>query len=298
MTKPAWSAEVLARIAHLHLTARAAVGGWRTGSHRSVRSARGMEFIDYKEYSPGDPIRDVDWKVAARSDKLVIRRHEVETEVPVTLVLDASADMGTDGEADALSGTKHATAVSVAATLAVFLERKGDPVGLEILAGADVSWPRIPHRTGRPHLAQILGALASVRPDGRAELAAQLPGIIERTPRRGVIVLVSDLMEEPEAWGPTLMGAIGRKIDLRVVHVYAPSEWTLDWRAAVQVVSPEGGTGLAIDPAVARSAMTEVVDAYLSEVGEWMSRGQAHHVLAPVGGPMEQLLANVLRVSA
>jgi uncharacterized protein (DUF58 family) len=294
VTEPAWSAEVLARIAHLHLRAREAVAGWRSGMHRSIRSARGVEFVDYRDYSPGDPIQHLDWKVAARSDRLVVRRHEAETEVPVTIVLDASADMGTDGEGDALSGTKHATAVTLAATLAMFLERQGDPVSLELLGGTGAPWQRVPHRTGEGHLAQLLGVLASVRPDGQAELASALPRILERTPRRGVVVLISDLMEEPETWGPAMSSVVSRRADLRVLHVYSPKEWGLDWSTPARLFSPEGGAPLAIDPQVARSAMQDVVEEYLDEVRKWMVHWRACHVLAPVDGPLDPLLAAVL----
>ena len=82
MTSTAWDADVLARIAHLQLRARQAVAGWRTGDHRSIRTNTNIEFVDYKEYSPGDPIRHLDWKVAARADRLVIKRHAAETGLP------------------------------------------------------------------------------------------------------------------------------------------------------------------------------------------------------------------------
>ncbi len=298
MNQAAWDAEVLARIAHLHLRAREAVAGWRTGMHRSVRSARGVEFVDYKDYSPGDPIRHLDWKVAARTDRMVIRRHEAETEVPVTLVIDASGDMGTDGDSDALEGTKHALAVTLAATLAVFLERRGDPVSLELIGGEGSPWGRIPHRTGESHLAQLLGALASLRPAGRADLATELPRIIERTPRRGVLILISDLMEEPADWGPAMSGAMKHRVDLRVLHVYSPAEWKLDWGTPAQLFSPEGGESLPVDPGVARAAMSQVVEEYLSEVREWMFRWRACHVLAPIDGSLEQIIQAVLRPGA
>ena len=212
MTTPAWDAEVLARIAHLQLRARMAVAGWRSGDHRSVRTNANVEFVDYKEYSPGDPIRHLDWKVAARADRLVIRRHAAETEVPVTLVVDVSGDLGTGGpDRPELDGTKHGAAVTLAATLAVFLSRRGDPVGLYLVGGKGSPWTEIPPRSSTGHLAQLVGALAAVRPDGTADLKASLARIGERVPRRGVVILISDLMEEPSEWGPSL-AALGRPV--------------------------------------------------------------------------------------
>jgi uncharacterized protein (DUF58 family) len=255
-----------------------------------------VEFVDYKEYSPGDPIRYLDWKVAARADRLVIRRHAAETEVPVTLVVDVSGDLGTGGsERPALDGTKHGTAMILAATLAVFLSRRGDPVGLYLIGGAGSPWSEIPARSSAGHLAQIIGALAAVRPSGTAGLGPALERIGERVPRRGVVVLISDLMEEPEEWGPSL-AALGRRgADLRVIHLYDKSEWALSFRGPAQLYSPEGGEPLAVDPAVARSTFAEVVQEYLEEVQTWLGRHRAHYVCMAVDTPPDEALASVLR---
>jgi uncharacterized protein (DUF58 family) len=299
VTTPAWDAEVLARIAHLHLRARQAVAGWRSGDHRSIRTNANVEFVDYKEYSPGDPIRHLDWKVAARADKLVIKRHAQETEVPVTLVVDASGDLGTGGkERPALDGTKHGAAVTLAATLAVFLKRRGDPVGLQLLAGEGSPWTEIPPRSSSGHLAQIIGALASVQPAGEARLGAEFERMGERLPRRGVVVLISDLMEEPDSWGPRLAALSRRGTDLRVIHLYDRVEWGMDWKSPSQLFSPEGGTALAVDPSVARPTFAAVVEEYLQEVQDWLGRHNAHYVCMAADTPADQALASVLRGEA
>jgi len=299
VTSTAWDADVLARIAHLQLRARQAVAGWRTGDHRSIRTNTNIEFVDYKEYSPGDPIRHLDWKVAARADRLVIKRHAAETEVPVTLVVDVSGDLGTGSDdLPALDGTKHGAAVTLAATLAVFLNRRGDPVGLRLVGGEGSSFSEIPARRSTGHLAQLIGALASVRPAGTAGLGSALEHISETVPRRGVVVLISDLMEEPDEWGPSL-AALGRRgTDLRVIHLYDRSEWGLDWKAPAQLYSPEGGTPLAVDPAVARSTFSDVVEEYLAEVQGWLSQYRAHYVCMASDTPPDEALASVLRGEA
>jgi len=275
------------------------VAGWRSGDHRSIRTNANVEFVDYKEYSPGDPIRHLDWKVAARADRLVIRRHAAETEVPVTLVVDVSGDLGTGGkERPALDGTKHGAAVTLAATLAVFLSRRGDPVGLVLLGGQGSPWSEIPTRSSSGHLAQLVGALASVSPAGAADLGPALERIGERVPRRGVVVLISDLMEEPDGWGPSL-AALGRRgIDLRVIHLYDKAEWGMDLGGPTQLYSPEGGEDLSVDPAVARTAFAEVVEEYLEEVQGWLGRQRAHYVCMASDTPPDEALASVLRGQA
>jgi len=296
VSSPAWDAEVLARIAHLHLQARQAVAGWRSGDHRSIRTSANVEFVDYKEYSPGDSIRHLDWKVAARTDRLVIKRYLAETEVPVSLVVDMSGDLGTgsEGRPD-LDGTKHGAAVSLAATLAVFLHRRGDPVGLYLVGGQGSPWSEIPHRSSKGHLAQIVGALAAVQPAGEAHLGDALVRLGERLPRRGVVILLSDLMEEPSNWGPRL-AALGRRgSDLRVIHLYDRAEWGMAWKDPAILYSPEGGDPLPVDPGVARATFEVVLEEYLEEVQDWLSRHRAHYVCVAADTPPDEALASVLR---
>lgn len=307
-TAAQWDAEVLARVAWLQLRARQAVLGVVHGAHRSVQVAPNVEFADYKEYSPGDPLRDVDWKVAARSDRLVVRRHHAESDLPVTLVFDASGDLGTGDRGrygrPALEGSKFGYALTLAATFAWFLAHQGEPVGLVVLGGEEPvaggggrapRWPWIPPRGGKAHLAQILAALAALRPAGRADLAGALEGIGRRLSRRSLVVVVSDLMEEPSAWGPALAALGRRQADLRLVHLYDPREWALDYPVAARFVSPEGGQPLPLDPVAARAAMKEVVDEYLVEVRGYLAQHQAVHLLTPTDAPLELALARLVR---
>ena len=92
--KTVWDPDTVARAARIQLRARELAWGYRIGQHASKRVAKGIEFMDTKEYTPGDPIRDIDWRVAARSDRLVIRRQVAETDLKIFLVLDASAEVG------------------------------------------------------------------------------------------------------------------------------------------------------------------------------------------------------------
>ena len=298
-----WDPEVLARVAWLQLRARQAVLGLVHGAHRSIHVSSDVEFADYKEYSPGDPLRDVDWKVAARSDRLVVRRHQAASDLPSVLLFDASGDMGTGARSryarPPLEGSKFGASVTLAATLAWFLSHAGEPVGLGIIAGEDPSmgpgagprWPWIPPRGGRAHLAQILAQLASLRPAGQARLGTAFQELGQRFQRRSLVVLVSDLMEDPASWGPSLTALGRRQVDLRVVQPYDPQEWALDYRESVRFQSPEGGAALPLDPVGARAMMGEVVGEYLAEVRGWLARNQALHVLTPTDAPLEQALS-------
>ena len=291
MSVPSWDAALLARIAHLHLQARNVVEGWRNGVHRSRRTTSAIEFVDHQEYAPGDPIRHLDWKVAARTDRLVIRRHAAETEVPVTIVVDFSGDLETSGRDDGV-GTKLSTTTVMAASLAVFLQRHGDPVGLEVLGGHDMTHRSIP--AGSRTLPSILRTLAEVKVGGVAGLAEAFSGIGKRLPRKSVLILISDLMEEPKQWGPQLAALVRRGVDLRVIHLHDPAEWSLDISEPSRLYSPEGGSEVPIDPLAARAAMAEVVEEYVAEVRDYLGRQRGQHYLVAHDAPLDGVLRRVL----
>jgi uncharacterized protein (DUF58 family) len=299
---PTWDPEVLARIGALQLRARQAVAGYLHGGHVARRISSNVEFADYKEYAPGDPLRDLDWRVAGRSDRLVVRRHQAETEQAVTLVVDASGDLATGAHGryprDArppFDGTKWGYAAVLTATLAWWLEHHHEPVGLLVLGGEDVRWKYLPPQSGGAHLARILGVLAETRPAGKADIGARLNELGGRVRGRSLVVLISDLMEEPDTWGPTLATLLARRADLRVVHLHDSAEWAFDMGEAAVFQSPEGGPALAEDPAEVRDAFLAERDAFLESARNWLGSIQAQLIPAPTDQPMEPVLTRLLR---
>jgi len=287
-----WDADLLARIERLHLRARRAVEGWRHGGHVSRRVSTNIEFVDHKEYAPGDPIRHLDWKVAARSDRLVIRRHQAETVVPVTLVVDVSADLGTGEGRPDVARSKFEAVITMAATLAVFLIDRGDPVGLEIVGGTGSFDRTIPPRPRS--LPAVIRALASAEPAGVADLATAFDRLGQRLPRRSVVIVFSDLMEEPAEWGPGLGALAARGVDCRVVHVHDPAEWELNYPGALMLFGPEGAEAVPVDPLDAQQAMKGVVEGYLEEVRHQLGRHRCRHHLTPIDAALDRVLASVL----
>ena len=283
MRSPPWDAALLGRIGQLHLRARRAVAGWHQGQHLSHKASSNIEFVDYKDYAPGDPVSSVDWRVAARTDRLVIRRHVAETEVAVTLVVDASGDLGT-GQPD-LDASKLGATIVLAASLALLIDRAGDRVGLEVLGGtghSQSSWP--PRRSALPTIIKTLAVLGA---DGTADLGTALSEIGRRMPRRSIVIVLSDLMEDPATWGPGIRTMSQRGVDVRVLHIHDPAEWGLEIDREIKVFSPEGGPELPIDPAAAREQMPGVVEAYLSEVRTILAGARAHHHLVASNAPLD-----------
>ena len=274
-----WEPEVLDQIREIHFRAKQAVAGLTIGGHRSVKIARNIEFADYKEYTPGDPIRDVDWRVAARSDRLVIRRHQAESEMAVTLLVDASGDLGTGQTGGVPPGTKWAYVQVLAACLALLFQTRRDPVGLAILGGEDVPFRNISARLGRNHLANIVGTLAQTKPGGRADLEAGLSLMGRRLKRRTMVIMLSDLMEDPSSWGPMLGAFSSRKLDLRVAQIIDRDEWSMALPESARFYSPEGGKDLVVDPRATRRVFAEEAAAFAEQVRDVLVGNECRHML-------------------
>ncbi len=287
-----WEPEVLARIRHLALVAGRAVDGVKHGRHLGRSVGTSVAFEDYKEYAPGDPLRDLDWRVAARTDRLVVRRHRAESLLPTWIVLDASGDMSTG--VTSLQGSKLGYAIRLAATLAWYLELQGEPVGLYVMGGRGTPWAVLPPRRGRRHLGRVLAALASVEPSGRANLGEGLAGLASRLRRTSLVVLISDLMEEPDSWSAALRALGQRRGELRVLHLQDPGELDLQFPRVARFFSPEGGETLPVDPAELRDEFRRVVDAWRTEVERLVVAWQGRYLSVPTDQPLTDPLMRLL----
>lgn len=298
MDRPTWDAAVLARVRMLHLRARHLAAAVLQGEHRSRRAGQAVEFADYLEYQPGMDLRGLDWRVYGRTDRFVVKRFETETELPCTLVLDLSGDLGTGDSGRAtlpdLQNGKASYAIVLAATLAYFLHLQGEPIGIELVAGTGMDYRSLPPRGGRNHLNQIFVQLARARPGGVADLAPALTRVGQRVRRRAWVGLITDGMEEPSRWLPALAAFGKRGADLRLFHLHDRREWDMSYEAPAVFYSPEGGAELAIDPAGAQKAFAEVAREYVQEVRGGVVRFGGRYLPIPTDLPMEQVIRSAV----
>jgi uncharacterized protein (DUF58 family) len=297
-----WDATALSRVRHLHLRAKILTDALLMGEHRSRRVGQAVEFADYQEYQPGMDLRHLDWRVWGRSDRTVVKRFETETELPCSVILDLSGDLAT-GESAArklpdLDRSKAGFAITLAATLLLFLHRHGEPVGLDIIAGEGLEHRSFPPRSGRSHLQQLFLALAGARPGGTGQLVDAFARVGEHTRRRSWVGVISDGMEDPGQWLPALGVFARRNCELNFFHVFDAKEWKLDFRTAAQFYSPEGGESLAVDPGGARAAFEEVVAEYVAEVKSGLTHWGARYVAAGSDTPIENILRSAILGSA
>src|SRR5215475_15890941 len=182
--------EVLARIAGLTLRASRVVEGTVSGLHRSPFHGFNVEFAEYREYSPGDDLRQLDWRVLGRTDRFYIKQYEEESNLRATIVMDASASMRYGSGAM----TKFDYAATLAASMATLLVEQQDPVGLAL-------FDREERLTLRPaatqaQLAHIIGQLEEARPDRETELGAVLKTLGEQLKKRALVIIISDLLTD------------------------------------------------------------------------------------------------------
>lgn len=246
---------VLASLGHIELTARWIVDGFMSGLHRSPRKGGAAEFAEHRAYLPGDELRYLDWKVAARSDRLVIKRFEEETNLRATIALDVSRSMRWTGSERRLD--KLAYAERLAAAIALLFIRQRDAVGL--LRFDDAIRTAVPPRAREGHWRRLVAALASAEGGGASSGAAALSRAAHAVGRRGMIVLVSDLLMEPEETVRAARALRASGHQLVVLHVMDPAERALDPGPEALYRDPETGLEVPITP-------TEVRDAYAATV--------------------------------
>src|SRR5206468_12258643 len=184
---------VVARLSHLDVRARLVVEGFIAGMHRSPFHGFSVEFAEHRPYMPGDPLKNLDWKARGRSDRLLIKQHTEETNLRCHLLLDLSGSMAFRSPGAAMSKFEYAQ--SLAAALAYLMLQQQDAVGTMLFADRPLRY--LPARAVRSHLDELLKALGGAAPQGRTRLGPALHELAERIKRRGLIILLSDLMDVP-----------------------------------------------------------------------------------------------------
>jgi len=240
--------QALMTIRSLELRARAVVEGFWSGMHRSPYHGFSVEFTEYRQYTPGDDPRYLDWRVYARSDRYVIKKYEDETNLRVYLLVDQSRSMeyGTRGY------TKATYAGTLAATLAYFLHLQGDAVGLLTFDEKVQEYLPARHRVG--HLRQLM--LALERPAGgkSTDLVAPLERITALIRKRGLVAFVSDFLAPLERLEKNLLALTASGHEVAVFHVIDPAELALGIDQPALFEDVESARTIYIDPAAARAA--------------------------------------------
>ncbi|MEO8563842.1 MAG: DUF58 domain-containing protein [bacterium] len=253
----------LGALGHLEVVARWIVDGFLSGLHRSPRKGFSVEFADFRPYQPGDDLRYVDWKIAARSDRWVVKQYEEETNLRATIVLDVSRSMEWRGAPAETRVTKRAYAEQLAAALALLLLRQRDAVGL--IRFDDAVRTSIPPRARTGQWRRLVAALAE-QGNGRAsDLAAAIGQAARLVTRRGMVILISDLLVDVDAAVPALRGLRAAGHDVTVLHVMDPAERDFTLTGEARYTDPESDLDVPAAAADVRVAYKSTVDQVIAE---------------------------------
>lgn len=234
--------EVLERLGRVGIAARHAVESVLSGQHRSIHRGLSVEFAGHRPYQPGDDLRHLDWRVYARTDRFDVRLYEEETRLRSTLVVDRSGSMA---YARAGGRDKLTVARTLAAALAVLMVRQGDGVGLALV---DSEVQRLLPPVGRMgHVLTLLEALEDTPPGGDTSLAKVLDQLAGRLHRRGLVILVSDCLDDPARLVRSLRHLRHRKQDVRVLRLVDPDEADFPFQGTWKFIGLEGELPLTLD---------------------------------------------------
>ncbi len=280
--------EAIARISRLELRARQIVEGFLSGMHRSPYFGQSVEFLQHRQYVAGDDPRYVDWKVWGKQDRLYVKQFEEDINLRCTLLVDVSQSMRYGSGAM----SKYEYGCTIAASLAYLALRQQDAVGC--VAFDETSRALVPQRTRRNHLNSVIQALDHSPPAGKTDLYPVLLKVAETYPRRGMMVLVSDLLTDREPLFRGLRLLRSRGHDVMVFHVMDDDELDFPFNGPVRFDGLELPVHLRCNPRALREGYLAALGRYLEEVRRGCAGDNIDYALLRTSYPLDAALVAYL----
>lgn len=282
--------QTLARLDGLRLRAQRIVEGFLAGLHRSPRRGFSIEFAEHREYVPGDDLRYLDWKVFGRTDKMYLKQFEDETNFIAYLLLDSSAGMAYRGPQSPWSKWEYSQCV--AAALAWLVLQQHDAVAV---ATFDKQTQRVlPPAGGTAHLQNVVQLLENTQPQGETSVRSALVELAERCRRRGVVIVISDLLDEVEAVSAALRCFRSRHHDVVVFHVLDPAEVEFPFDEPTRFLGMEVPRRIAVDPRALRAAYLAEFRQYRERLEQRCREAGVDYWMAVSSRPIHELLVPFL----
>jgi len=280
--------KVLMKIQNLELVARSVVEGFVQGLHRSPYLGFSVDFASYRQYMPGDEIRRIDWNVFSRSDKLYIKLYEGETNTRVLVLLDISGSMNYgSGEVKKIDYARI-----LAACLTYFSYHQRDGVGL--LTFDTQIRSHVPSGRRRGQLMTILAEIDRIQPSESTEFRKPLQFLAEYLTRRGVIVLISDLYDEPENIVAGLKVLKAKGNDIIVFHIMDNFELTFPFEDMAQFEDMETKRKLHVIPEYLRTQYLGILKDHMERIRKELSGMRVDYCLIDTSKPLDAALFSYL----
>lgn len=280
---------VINRLGNISLEARQPMLGNVSGRHRSSHRGSSVEFAEYRKYVPGDDTRRLDWKAYARSDRYYIKEFEADTNLRAHIVLDCSGSMGFSGK-EGLSKLDMANRLS--SILAYLAVKQGDAVGLT-LCRADGTLV-VPTSRRPAHLQVIYDQMRTAEPTGATHLVNALHTMAEKIPRRGLVLVFSDLFTDVAAFSEALLHLKYRKHDVAVFHLMDPLELSFAFDRPTRFVDMEGGCSIVAEPSLISVEYHRALDIFLEKVKHSCLDVNADYRLVRTDQSLEEVLREFL----
>jgi uncharacterized protein (DUF58 family) len=280
---------IVARLGTIDLKAKAIVEGFLTGLHRSPFKGFSVEFAEYRQYLPGDDLATLDWKIYARTDRHVVKKFEEETNLECHILLDVSRSMGYGSHAV----TKLEYGSYLAGALAYLMNRQRDAVGL--LTFDDHIRDLLPCSARPGHLKAVLVTLERLTLGTRTDIAKPLNDLVQAIRKRGLVVLISDLLDDPDRIIEGLKHFRYRGTDVVVFQVLDPDELSFPFERAARFRDVESDHEVVAAPAAVRDAYKSRLDAMVSNFRTVLGQNGIDYTLLDTSQPLEVALLAYLQ---
>ena len=280
--------EAIKRISRLDLRARHIVEGFLSGMHRSPYFGQSVEFRQHREYATGDDLRHVDWKVWARQDRLYVKQFEEDTNLRCTLLVDVSNSMRY-GHGPL---NKFEYGCTAAVSLAYLILRQSDAVSC--LPFDEKVRRTVPFRTKRTHLNAVIDALAVSDPADKTDLNLVLRSVAENSPRRGLMILISDLLIDRETTLRGLRLLRQRGHDVMVLHILDDEEIDFPFDGSTRFEGLESGQSLTCNPRALREGYLDALNTYLDDLRHGCAKHAIDYSLIRTSEALDAVLATFI----
>lgn len=280
--------KVLDKITSLEMKARLIVEGYMMGLNKSPFHGFSVEFKQHREYTQGDDLRYIDWKLLGRTERYYIKQYEQETNLRAHLVLDTSRSMKYKSE----FASKFEYATYVAAALAYLIIQQRDSVSLTSVRKGEMK--HIPGKVSMGHLKTLFYELSRLQPDGETDVATSMQYLSEKIQRRGLVIVISDLFDETEKIMQGIRFLKAKKHDVILFHLFDEYELTFPFQRLTQFEGMEEIEKLLTDPRSIREEYLKAVDRFTTLLQRECLNLQIDYVRVSTKQPLDVALSAYL----